>query len=94
MHSKCRTAIMLLLLAACANEPQVRKEPTRPTKKPEGKADVQTIHPQPGQTDCVEMYGTCTPPPDRICTSTAFVLSCNETGQRPNTNTWLKCICH
>jgi hypothetical protein len=108
-------AIVLLSVAGCANEPQVRKQPApvrsaansgapnrsapsaavsgeTPTKPPAA-AKHEIIHPQAGQTDCTEMYGTCTPPPDRICTSTAFVLSCNETGQRPNTNTWLKCVC-
>lgn len=86
-------AISLVLLATCSNQSQVRKQAVPPPAAVSGKDDIQTIHPPPGQTDCVEMYGTCTPEPNRICTSTAFVLSCNETGQRPNSNTKLKCAC-
>jgi hypothetical protein len=86
-------------------QPQASAAPVAPTVAPEpppsaakttppAGAKLRTIHPQGDATDCIEMYGTCTPPPDRLCTSSAFVLSCGETGQLPTgQREWLRCVC-
>lgn len=39
------------------------------------------------------MYGHCSEPPDELCTSSAFVLGCGESGQLPSTKEWLSCVC-
>jgi hypothetical protein len=54
---------------------------------------VRDIHPQRGQTGCVEMYGTCTDGPDRICTTEAYALDCGERGKLPATGEPLRCVC-
>jgi hypothetical protein len=56
-------------------------------------AGVREIHPNPGNTGCLEMYGTCTAPPDQLCTTSAFYLDCNAKGQLPSTGEWLHCRC-
>jgi hypothetical protein len=63
-------------------------------KKSKGAKSPREIQLSPGNTGCVEMYGTCTPPPDQLCTTSAFYLDCNKTGQLPSTGEWLRCICH
>ena len=64
------------------------------SKQPPAGTKVRAIHPHSGNQDCMEMYGFCTPPPDQLCTSSAFVLSCGETGQLPGgSREWLRCIC-
>jgi hypothetical protein len=90
----CCAAVVLTSLAACPSESQPRDAPASPAAvSGEARAKVETIHPQAGQRDCTEMYGSCTDPPDRICTSTALVVGCGETAQRPNSHVWLKCVC-
>jgi hypothetical protein len=63
-------------------------------KKSKGAKNPREIHLNPGNTGCIEMYGTCTPPPDQLCTSSAFYLDCNKTGQLPSTGEWLHCVCN
>ena len=75
-----------MLAAACAPQP---KGPAAVAPA----AKVRTIHPSGDAKDCIEMYGTCTPPPDRLCTSSAFVLSCGESGQLPESKEMLRCVC-
>jgi hypothetical protein len=67
--------------------------PAETAKKSKAPKGVREIHPTPGNTGCLEMYGTCTPPPDQICTSSAFYLDCNAKGQLPSNGEWLRCIC-
>ena len=63
--------------------------PTAPARKPR----VRTLHPQPGASECVEMYGSCTPEPDSVCTTEAFVLACDERGKHPKSGAALRCLC-
>ena len=66
----------------------------KPKTKPPANAKPRIIHPLGDAQDCMEMYGFCTPPPERLCTSSAFVLSCGETGQLPTpSHEWLRCVC-
>jgi hypothetical protein len=51
------------------------------------------IHRTPGNTACIEMYGTCTPPPDPLCTSSALYVECGQRGQVPASGEWVHCIC-
>jgi hypothetical protein len=58
------------------------------------RARARTIHPlNGGDKECTEMYGTCTPPPDRLCTSSALVLGCGESAELPSTGERLTCAC-
>lgn len=54
---------------------------------------VREIHPQRGQSGCLQMYGSCTSGPDRICTSEAYYLDCGKRGQLPGTGEPLHCVC-
>jgi hypothetical protein len=54
---------------------------------------VRQIAPLEGSTGCVEMFGSCTPPPERLCTSSAFYLDCGERGTLPSTGEMLHCVC-
>jgi hypothetical protein len=67
--------------------------PAAATAKKKVPAGVREIHPTPGNTGCLEMYGTCTAPPDQLCTTSAFYLDCNAKGQLPSTGEWLHCLC-
>ncbi len=75
-------------LAAPAATPAA--EIKKKSKAPKG---TREIHPTPGNTGCLEQYGTCTPPPDQLCTTSAFYLDCNAKGQLPSNGEWLHCIC-
>lgn len=59
----------------------------------QGKKAVRTIHPQPGQTGCVEMYGDCTPEPNSICTSKALYIDCGKQALVPSTGEPVDCVC-
>jgi hypothetical protein len=63
-----------------------------PKRKHPGRR-VREIHPQRGRDGCLEMYGSCTPGPDRVCTSEAYYLDCGERGQLPVTGEPLRCVC-
>ena len=56
-------------------------------------ATVREIHPAEGSAGCVEMYGTCTPPPDRLCTSSALYVDCGKRVQVPGSGDWVNCVC-
>lgn len=73
----------------------VRAEPSKDVsdKPAQAKPRARELHPQPDQTDCVEMYGSCTPLPDRVCTSQAFVLECGKSGRVPGSRELLTCVC-
>lgn len=87
---------------AAAAEPTPRAEPSAVPAEP-----IAPIAPQLNQVPaktrvirrtadtggCVEMYGTCTPPPEKLCTSSAFYLDCGQRGQLPNSGEWLQCEC-
>jgi hypothetical protein len=54
---------------------------------------LRIIHPTQGRSDCMEMYGSCSPPPDPLCTSSAFVLECGQKERHPSGREWLQCVC-
>jgi hypothetical protein len=68
--------------------------PPASAKKSRSAKNPREIHLNPGNPGCIEMYGTCTPPPDQLCTTSAFYLDCNKTGQLPSTGEWLHCSCN
>lgn len=85
-----------------AAAPQIQDKPATPladpakdkppaTAKPAPRARV--IRPTTGSEGCVEMYGTCTPPPDRLCTSTALHVDCGQRSQVPSSGEWVQCVC-
>jgi outer membrane biosynthesis protein TonB len=78
--------------APSAAEP---KQPAGPASAvaPTRKTAIRTLHPQPGASECVEMYGSCTRGPNRVCTTEAFVLACGEAGKHPKTRAPLRCAC-
>lgn len=76
---RLRAAAFTSLLLACTPQPRA--------------VSARTIHPQPGSSDCIEMYGSCTPPPDPLCTSNAFVLACGESGDLPSNGERIVCAC-
>jgi hypothetical protein len=83
-------------IPAATAQPQAAKSDaaTSAVPKREGKGRrVREVHPQPGQDGCIEMYGSCTPGPDRICTSEMYYLDCGERGQLPATSEPLRCVC-
>ena len=86
-------AICGMVWMAIACTPTPRGKPAVETPSAEAERKTRTIHPTTDSKDCIEMYGSCTPPPDRLCTSSAFVLSCGETGQLPSSKEWLRCEC-
>ena len=93
MDQSLSIAALFVCVAACApaHEHSVRDKPAalvRP-KKPA----VRTVHPQPGSSDCIQMYGSCTPPPNPLCTSNAFVLTCGESGELPSNGEPIVCMC-
>lgn len=67
--------------------------PKRSSARPAPGARMRSIHPNAGGSQCVEMYGSCAPGVDVLCTSNAFVLACGETGQLPSSGEWLMCVC-
>ncbi|HKU43615.1 MAG TPA: hypothetical protein VJR89_35875 [Polyangiales bacterium] len=64
-------------------KPALKKQATR----------TREIHRTEGSTGCVEMYGTCTPPPDRLCTSSALYVDCGQRAQVPSSGEWVHCSC-
>ncbi|HET8938343.1 MAG TPA: hypothetical protein VFN67_33090 [Polyangiales bacterium] len=74
-------------MAGCSGTAEVVREPTQPSPS------TRTIHPTSGGNECVEMYGSCTEPPDQLCTSNALALQCGEHGQLPSTGEQLTCVC-
>ena len=89
---------MPMLVSACTPRP-AHEENARGKRAAQSHAQAQaehkqrTIHPQPGNSDCIEMYGSCTPPPDQLCTSNAFVLACGESGELPSNAERIVCVC-
>jgi len=86
---RLRSAAFTSLLFACTPQAQGAHEKSVQAEL----ATARTIHPQPGSSDCIEMYGSCTPPPDPLCTSNAFVLACGESGQLPSSGERIVCAC-
>ena len=102
----CASQLSWLVGSACAPGPHAKHDPateraaTAPSPAPANAAleatsgNARVIHPTADAKDCIEMYGTCTEPPERLCTTSAFVLSCGERGQLPAGNReWLRCDC-
>jgi hypothetical protein len=91
-------AVFASLAVCCATSPSgspaapQQRNPTT-VSEPAAQAPAREIHPQPDQHDCVQMYGSCTPLPDRVCTSQAFVVECGKTGRSPTTHEALTCVC-
>lgn len=54
---------------------------------------ARTLTPADGAKECVEMYGSCTEPPDQLCTSHALVIACGERAALPSTGEQLSCVC-
>jgi hypothetical protein len=83
-----------MLVSACTPRP-AHEENARGKRaaRSQAHAEQRTIHPQPGNSDCIEMYGSCTPPPDQLCTSNAFVLACGERGELPSNGELIACVC-
>jgi|GEM_PF-5317433 len=83
------------LVIACSSTSKTVQEPaTARDKQASAAPSTRTIHPASGgEKECVEMYGSCTPPPDPLCTSNAFVLACGESGELPSTGERLSCTC-
>jgi hypothetical protein len=80
-----RWSVCLLLIACSGTSKIVHEQAAAPRAR--------TIHPAAGSEECVEMYGSCTPPPDPLCTSNAFVLACGESGELPSSGERLTCAC-
>lgn len=86
---------------APAPEPPITPSPTQkpdaPTPplaaKPKRGAKTRDIHPQSGAAGCVEMYGTCTPPPEKLCTTSALYVDCGKQAQVPSSTDWVNCVC-
>jgi type IV secretory pathway VirB10-like protein len=72
--------------AAEAPKPNATK-----VKKRSGR--TREIQRTPGNTACIEMYGTCTPPPDQICTSSVLYVDCGQRAQLPSSGEWVHCVC-
>lgn len=85
--------IAALALACSGTSKTVHEEAAARDKQATAAPRARTIHPAAGSEECVEMYGTCTPPPDPLCTSNAFVLACGESGELPSTGERLSCAC-
>lgn len=66
--------------------------PAAPVTKTSQK-NPRVIHPASGSTGCLEMYGSCTAPPDQLCTTSAFYLDCGKTEQLPSNGDWIRCVC-
>jgi hypothetical protein len=70
----------------------VAPEPVKPdAKKRSGR--TRQIRRTIGNPACIEMYGTCTPPPDQICTSSALYVDCGQRAQVPSSGEWVHCVC-
>ena len=80
-----RVLVLTVCMAGCSGTVKVVHEPTPPKPR--------TIHATAGSNECLEMYGSCTEPPDQLCTSNALVLQCGERGQLPSTGEQLTCVC-
>jgi len=97
MNSELGRVIVLfagvLVIACSGTSKTVQEEATARDKQASTAPRARTIHPASGSEECVEMYGTCTPPPDPLCTSNAFVLPCGESGELPSNGERLSCVC-
>lgn len=76
-----------------AEPPPAADEPSAQKKGPQKSRPVREIHPEPGQTSCVQMYGSCTRGSPPVCTSSAISLECGERGRMPETGERLHCVC-
>ena len=68
-------------------------EPAKPPAVTKPAPRVREIRPLEGAAGCVEMYGTCTPPPDQLCTTSALHVDCGQRGQVPPSGEWVQCVC-
>jgi hypothetical protein len=84
---------------AAPTEPAATVEPPTPAAPPQGpgqpqaKKGLRVIHPRPGEAGCIEMVGSCTPPPNSLCTTNAFYLDCGARGTPPKSRDELQCVC-
>jgi hypothetical protein len=82
--------------ATAAEKPPIGTPVAADAPKPDAKkrtGRTREIRRTPGNTGCIEMYGTCTPPPDPICTSLALYVDCGQRGQVPTSGEWVHCTC-
>lgn len=77
--------------AAAAPQVEDKSEKLAGAEKPHRR--VRDIHPTEPGKDCVEMYGTCTSGPDKVCTSSALYVDCGKRSQVPETGEWVQCVC-
>ena len=82
-----------VVFACSGTSKTVQEEAAARDKQASAAPRARTIHPASGSEECVEMYGTCTAPPDPLCTSHAFVLACGESGVLPSSGERLSCAC-
>lgn len=83
-----RVALLTVCMLGCSGTVKVVHEPTQSSPR------SRTIHPTADSNgECIEMYGSCTEPPDQLCTSSALVVQCGERGQLPSTGEQLECVC-
>jgi hypothetical protein len=87
------TGVLLALSVACSSTAKVVNEPSARGTPAQARPRSRTLHPAPGSQDCMEMYGSCTEPPERLCTSSALVLACGESAELPSTGEQLLCAC-
>jgi hypothetical protein len=86
-------ALALSSSACSGTSKPVHDEASTRDKQASAAPRARTIHPASGSDECVEMYGTCTPPPDPLCTSNALVLKCGESAELPSNGERLSCAC-
>ena len=84
-----RVALVTVCIAGCSGTVNVVHEAAAPSTT----QHARTIHPTSDSKECIEMYGSCTEPPDQLCTSNALVLQCGERGELPSTHELLTCVC-
>ncbi|HKP58047.1 MAG TPA: hypothetical protein VJV78_15050 [Polyangiales bacterium] len=78
---------------AAEEKPPAGALPAPDAQKKKARGRTREIHRTPGNTACLEMYGTCTPPPDQICTSSALYVDCGQRAQVPTSGEWVHCVC-
>lgn len=81
-----RALVLCVCMAACSASAKLVHEPA-------AKPSARAIHPAADAKECVEMYGSCTEPPDQLCTSNALVIECGESAALPSTGERLSCVC-
>jgi hypothetical protein len=78
---------------AATVEPPTPAAPPHEPGQPQAKKGLRVIHPRPGEAGCIEMVGSCTPPPNSLCTTNAFYLDCGARATPPKSREELQCVC-